>query len=299
MTARPPARQLAAALEPVIGSVYFAPECHQAYESLGFAASAAKAGEVALPDRPAYFTSRGSCLGQVPGEVVAAAFGVFNPAVVVPAVTEGWTRTDAATISRVRVEAVAACLQRVLGPADVEVSRVTELLQRAAEPLAVAARPLYAGLRALGPMGEPWADLHWSGDLLREYRGDSHNASWAAAGLSAAEIGLLTEGFLGLPLRSYVRTRGWSDEQLAEAVDRLRSQGWVDDDGLTESGRSLREGIERDTDRQVQPALDVLGDDLHELLAVLRPWGHAVRDAGAYLSAGPTDLAKAGQDRAR
>ena len=37
-----------------------------------------------MPDGIAYFTSRGSALGQVPGEVVAATFGVFNPDVVVP-----------------------------------------------------------------------------------------------------------------------------------------------------------------------------------------------------------------------
>ena len=44
-------------------------------------------------------SSRGSALGQVPGELVAAAFAVFNPAVVVPAVAHGWALTDAATIA--------------------------------------------------------------------------------------------------------------------------------------------------------------------------------------------------------
>ena len=58
-------RSLAAALEPVIGQVYFAPECHAAYARLGFSPSPGHAGPVALPDGPAYFTSRGSLLGQV------------------------------------------------------------------------------------------------------------------------------------------------------------------------------------------------------------------------------------------
>ncbi|SBS74079.1 hypothetical protein MHPYR_190018 [uncultured Mycobacterium sp.] len=98
------ARDLAAALEPFAGQVYFAPECHEKYVSLGFAASPAKIGAVALPDGPAYFRSRGSVMGQVPGEVVSAAFGVFNPAVVLPAVAYGWTLTDAATIERARTD---------------------------------------------------------------------------------------------------------------------------------------------------------------------------------------------------
>ena len=74
------ARALAAAIEPVAGQVYFSPECHQAYEALGFSPSPSNTfNGVHLPDGPAYFTSRGSVMGQVPGEVVAAAFAVFNP----------------------------------------------------------------------------------------------------------------------------------------------------------------------------------------------------------------------------
>jgi hypothetical protein len=290
-----PARRLAGALEPVIGSVYFAPECHRAYEGLGFDPSTRRAGQVELPDGPAYFTSRGSCLGQVPGQVVTAAFGVFSPAAVVPSVTRGWQLTDPATIAQVRIDAVAAQLERILGPADDEVQRVTGLLERATEPLALAGRPLYAGLRALGPGDGAWARLHRAGDLLREFRGDSHNASWISAGLSAPEIGLLTEGFWSLPARSYVRTRAWTDAELDEATERLRCLGWLEGDSLTDAGRAGREGIEADTDRQLQPAIDALGDDLDGLVAVLLGWGGAVRAAGGYLSAGPHDLARAGR----
>lgn len=288
-----PARHLAGALEPVIGSVYFAPECHRAYEELGFGASPGAAGGVALPDGPAYFTSRGSCLGQVPGEVVTAAFGVFSPAAVVPAVAHGWTLTDAATIARARVEGVAAQLARILGPAGDDVGRVTGLLERAAERLPLAGRALYAGLRALGPHDEPWAHLHWAGDLLREHRGDSHNAAWLTAGLSGPEIGLLSEGYWGLPARSYVRTRAWTGTELDEAEDRLRGLGWYGDEGMTAAGRDAREAIEADTDRQLEPAVAALGEDLEDLLGVLGRWGAEVRRAGGYLSSGPHDLATA------
>ena len=95
-------RSLAAALEPVIGQVFFSPECHGAYARLGFAASPGRAGLVALPDGPAYFTSRGSLLGQVRPGVVAAAFGVFKPELVSAGVLLGWSLTDAATIFTAR-----------------------------------------------------------------------------------------------------------------------------------------------------------------------------------------------------
>ena len=88
------ARRLRNAVEPVAAGVYFAPEALAAYAAPGFAGSrATDAGRVARPELTSYFTSRGACLGQVPGEVVSAAYGVFNPKVVVPAVAAGWQIT--------------------------------------------------------------------------------------------------------------------------------------------------------------------------------------------------------------
>ena len=71
-------------------------------------------------------------------------------------------------------------------------------------------------------------------DLLREYRGDAHTAAWTSAGLDATEIGLLTELYWGLPLRTYVRTRAWSSAALDAAADRLSDAGLVADGALTE-----------------------------------------------------------------
>ena len=122
------ARRLGSVLEPVTGQVYFSPECHANYVALGFDPSGGDANGVALPDGPAYFTSRGSVMGQVPGEVVAAAFGVFNPEVVVPFVQLGWTRTDAATICAARDDGAIAQLRRILGDEPDGLARVNELL---------------------------------------------------------------------------------------------------------------------------------------------------------------------------
>ena len=119
-----------------MGQVYFSPECHARYAALGFNASpGTTAGGVALPDGPAYFTSRGSALGQAPGELVAAAFGVFNPEAVVPSVTFGWSLTDAATIADERLAGAVEQLERILGPAPDGIDRANELLGRAVAPL--------------------------------------------------------------------------------------------------------------------------------------------------------------------
>ncbi len=291
------ARAVAGAVEPFAGQVYFSPECHEAYAALGFSPSPKTADGVAMPDGIAYFCSRGSVMGQVPGEVVAAAFGVFNPAVVVPAVAHGWTITDAATICTARTEGAVGQLRRTLGDEPAGLERATALLQRAAEPLRPEGRPLFAGLASLGLPGEPMADAWRLADLLREHRGDAHTASWTSAGFDATEIGLLTELWWGLPMRSYVRTRAWSADDLDAAESRLVERGLVADGALTATGRAAREEVERTTDRQCRPMVEALGDDLDELVGLLRSWGGAVRDAGGYPGSGPHDLARIGDQQ--
>jgi hypothetical protein len=287
------ARALAGALEPVTGQVYFSPECHAGYAALGFGPSPGLMGEVALPDGPAYFCSRGSVMGQVPGELVAAAFGVFNPAVVVPAVTHGWTLTDAATVEEARTAGAVGQLRRILGDDPVDLVRGTELLRRAIAGLRPEGRPLYAGLLSLGLPGDPVGAMWRLGDLLREYRGDAHIAAWTSAGFDATEIGLLTELYWGLPMRTYIRTRAWSDADLDAAEERLLARGLVDAGALTDEGRLQREAVEVATDRACQPVVDNLGDDLDELVGILRAWSSAVQGAGGYPGSGPHDLAKA------
>jgi hypothetical protein len=287
------ARQLASVLEPVTGQVYFSPECHANYEALGFAPSQGQFNGVAAPDGPAYFTSRGSVLGQVPGTVVAATFGVFNPDAVVPAVTHGWTKTDAATICQARTDGAIAQLVRVLGEEPDGVERANELLTRAVEPLRPEGRSLFAGQAAL-PLPDTVLGQVWRrGDMLREFRGDSHIAAWISAGLDATEIGLLSELYWGLRLRTYSRTRAWTEEQFDAATERLESRGLIADGAFTEAGRALRESIEDHTDRQMKPALDALGDDAAELFEILAPWGEAIREAKGYPASGPHDLASA------
>src|ERR1700677_2253090 len=89
-------------------------------------------------------------------------------------------------------------------------------------------------------MGDMWR----LADQLREYRGDAHTAAWTSAGLDATEVGLLTELYWGLPMRSYIRTRAWTDEQLAAAEDRLAERGFLVDGAFTPEGRALREAVE-------------------------------------------------------
>ena len=294
MTTTHISRVLAAALEPVTGQVYFAPECHHNYEALGFSPSRGEFNGVMAPDGPAYFTSRGSVMGQVPGEVVAATFAVFKPEVVISSVDHGWTLTDARTICAARDHGAIGQLHRVLGESPHGAARARALLLHATDALRPEGRALYAGLRSLEMPGSLVGDVWRLGDMLREYRGDSHTAAWISGGFTACEIGLLSELFWGMTIKTYSRSRGWSEADYEQAIERLATDGYITREGaLTTQGRASREHVEKLTDVQMECVVRALGSQIDELITILKPWGAAIRAAKGYPAAGPHDLADA------
>lgn len=278
------ARRLARAIEPIAGQAQFSPECHDNYARLGFGRSPGFIGSTALPDRSAYFTARGSVLGQVPGTVVAAAFAVFNPAVVVPLVEEGWRLVDAASMWAAREAGAVAQLQRIIGPEPAGAGELADRLLAAAEPLPLSGRALFAGQLALPIPDEPVARLWRATDLLREARGDAHIIAWTSEGLSPIEVGLLGDLYWGLAPRAHTGGRGWSEQQLSEAEERLRSNGLLAGDVLTDHGFGLRERIEASTDDLMRPAIQQLGDQLDSIADRLEPWSASIVAVGGYLS---------------
>lgn len=291
------ARALGAALEPFVGQVYFSPECHDNFVELGFQPSPGLMNGVTMPEMVSYFTSRGSLMGQVPGEVVAAAFAVFNPLVVIPAVTTGWSLTDAPTIHDARRRGAISQLERILGAKPGGIAEARAALERAVSVLRPEGRALFAGTLAQ-PIPDTDLGAAWHfGDMLREYRGDSHTAAWISAGVDATEIGLLTELYWGLPLKSYSRTRGWNEDDYAAALERLESRGLVRDGAFTDAGRELRESIESRTDDQMRDAITAMSNDFDRVIAQLSTWSAAVRAMKGYPESGPHELAEAASKR--
>jgi hypothetical protein len=277
------ARRIWAVVEPLAANVYFAPEVHEAYQAIGFEGSSRSGGGVQYPDMVAYFTSRGACLGDgVSGHLVASAFGVFTRPMVVAAVAEGWRRTDARTVLAAREAGATASLRRILGDEPADLAWATGVLARMAEAAPGEGRALFSGLVSLGYPDDPVGALWRAADLVREHRGDSHIAAWIGADLDALEVGLLTDLWRGAPLRSWVRSRGWTDDELEAGCERLRSRGLLAGDELTDAGRRLREDVEVATDRMERRLVDALGDDADRLLDLLDGWADAVVAARGY-----------------
>ncbi|MGY0006372.1 SCO6745 family protein [Micromonospora sp. I033] len=261
--------------EPLHGMIYFVPEAHERYAALG------------LPEPAGYFASRAAALGPVGPGPVAATFFNFNPALVARVLPAAWERATPAAVLAARLEAADAALTRALGDTvhGPEMVEAAGLARRAAEAATAhpEGRPLFAAHAALPWPERPHLVLWQAQTLLREFRGDGHVAALVLAGLTGVEALVLHAASGEVPVRFLRRTRGWSGEQWADAVERLRGRGLVEGDEpvLTESGRAQRAWIEAATDRLATPAYAALGADGCARLAELtRPMSRAVVDAG-------------------
>ena len=276
------ARRVWDVVEPIAANAYFAPEVHGALESLGFGGGNVGPNGIHYPDGPAYFTSRGGCLGQVSGHVIAAAFGVFKRDMVVMVTDIGWKIAGVDDVLAARERGAVASLERMLGAEPDDLGWATDVLKRMADAGPGEGRHLYSGLLSLGYPDSPMGAFWRAADLVREHRGDSHIAAWINLDLDACEIGLLTDPWRGQPLRSWVRSRGWTEEELDAACDRLRSRGFLAGDELTDAGRQLRDDIEDATDVQEARMVAALGDDADRFFTLLDGWCDTVVAAKGY-----------------
>lgn len=277
-----PARKIWDVLEPIAANVYFAPEVHGALEELGFGGGTEGPGGIHYPDGVAYMASRGGCLGQVSGHVIASAFGVFKRSMVVMATDAAWEVATVGDVLAARERGAVASLERLLGPEPDGLAWATGVLRRMAVAGPLEGRHLAAGLTSLGYPGTIMGDFWRAGDIVREHRGDSHIAAWIGADLDACEIGLLTDPWRGQPLKSWVRSRGWTEEELEAGCERLRSRGLLDGDAVTPAGMELRETIESATDAQESRIVAALGEDADRFFALMDTWADTVVAGNGY-----------------
>jgi hypothetical protein len=230
-----------------------------------------------------YFAGRAAPLGLAPAEVVHAVFYNFADGEVARHIPWVWGKTTPQEAIAVRERGSAAALRQMIGElADSPtLVRVADLATRAAVSAPTEGRALYAGLRALDVPEEPVARLWHAATMLREHRGDGHNAALVAHGIGGTEAHVLLALSLGMKAEEFGRVHHLPKEQLAAVVDGLRGRGLVDAaGGFTDAGRETRERIETLTDELAAPAYDVLtADELDELVTGLEPVAAAVQAA--------------------
>ncbi len=268
--------------EPLHAVTYFAPESFEAWAGAGLRGF-----------WRGYFATRAAPLGAVGPEPVEATFFNFAPDMVARALPAVWDLVSPAEALRARSEGAVAALRRILGSGAV-VDEASELVRGAAAGCDVAGRALFAANLALPWPDEPLAAL-WHGlTLLREHRGDGHNAALVAAGLDGLDAHVLAAaveaGGAGRSIRQ--EARGWTDGEWDASVARLLRRGTVTFDGrVTDAGRALHEEIESRTDRAGMRPWEHLGPQRTlALAALLRPWAEAVVASGVVRFPNPMGL---------
>lgn len=238
-----------------------------------------------------YFAARAAPLGAVGPSVVVSTFFNFHPSMVSRAIPDAWAFAPPATVLRARREGAAAALRRVLPSVDAVAATLLPIADRVVEAADGSGRVLFEANRALGPCTDPVEALWQACTSLREHRGDGHVAALVANGLDGCEALVTMAAAADIPAELFRASRGWSVDEWESARLRLERRGLLDGDGLSPSGRALRETVEATTDRlAAAPLATVSGDDYLMLADGLERVARAVTDRGVIPFPNPVGL---------
>lgn len=219
---------------------YFVRECRQAYKDLGI-------GDVWAR----YFAGRASPLGRVGAGTVVATFYNFSLAMVEAAVPAVWDRAEPPVVLASRFLGMDAALRRLI-PGHLD-NRAMEELAETATRAARSGRPegkaLYAANLDVPDPASPHLALFHAATLVREHKGDAHNALLMTHGISGCQAHVLMAAIGHMSREQIQSFRGWTDDEWTAEEDDLKGRGVLDPNGeITPVGRALRFEIELRTE---------------------------------------------------
>ena len=256
------ARRMWHQLEPVHAVFWYAPEMFEEAAGLGYDVQTRW---------PSYFAWRLAPLGAVGPQQAASVCYSFSPRMVAAHVPAAWSVASPPQLLAARERAVDQMYRALLGDLieSPGLAEAAELAREAAVAAGTAGRPLAAANADLPWPGEPHLVLWHAINVLREQRGDGHNAALQVAGLDPCEA-LVSFAAIGAAPEEVFASRGWSAAEWAAARDRLVARGWIDAAGkATERGRDGRDEIEWRTDRLADAPWQALGPGRAQRLAEL------------------------------
>jgi hypothetical protein len=111
--------------------------------------------------------------------------------------------------------------------------------------------------RANDPLLSGWQAVN----CIREWRGDTHWAIVASAGLTGIEASILHNAWLGYEDGWLPTSRGSSPDEIRVGWELLADRGLVQNGAVTPEGIELRQHIEDETDRQTTLPWRLLGEE--------------------------------------
>jgi hypothetical protein len=237
-----------------------------------------------------YFAFRLAPLGAVDATVGTAVCYNFSRRRVGRALPDAWTYASAAQALTGRRAAAGAALRR-LAPSS-EWRTAADLLWEASQAADVHGRPLAAANQQLARPDDDLEAVWLATTVLREHRGDGHNAVLLARGIGPVKAHLLKSSS-GESDGEVLRTgRGFTEDEWAAGVADARQRGWLDGDGrLTAAGQAEHDEVERLTDELADGPWRALGADATEqAYAALLPLAGAVHRAGIIPTPSPVGM---------
>ncbi len=228
-------------LEAFHDTTYFVKECRTAYKDLGISDVWTR-----------YFAGRAAPMGRVGAGAVIASFYNFSPTMVKAAVPPVWETVDPTTVVKARFTGIEAALGRLIpqhmnSDALAEAAELAMSVARTGRP---EGKPIYAANLDLEVPSQPVLKLFLAATLLREHKGDAHNAVLLVNQISGCQAHVLMAA-IGHGKKEQIQSfRGWTDQEWDAAADDLSIRGVIDEKGrLTTAGRALRIHIEEATEK--------------------------------------------------
>lgn len=246
------ARRNSRSVQTTIGWIFWDPGAVSRYEALG------------LPGPLGYVAARAAPLAPAGADAVIAAFGSISPAAIritfelAQDFHRFWDARNEAVIEGLRRHAPGICdpLER-FGPP----------LWDVVDRLPLVGRVFFASHLHMSRPEDPLLSGWHAVNCLREWRGDTHWALVAAAGLSGIEASILHNAWLGYERDWLPRSRGSTEEEIAAAWTVLERKGLARAGAVTDDGLALRQHVEDETDLLTGSAWELLGTSASDRFA--------------------------------
>ncbi len=239
----------ARSVQTTVGWIFWDPGAVARYEALG------------LPGPLGYIAARCAPLAPAGPDAVIGAFGSISPLGIRMAFELVAQTTSFDDVWHARDEAVLEGLAEHAPAIQEPLARLGPLLWPVVEQLPTVGRVFYAAhLRVPRPTDPVLSGWH-AVNCLREWRGDTHWALVAAAGLTGVEASILHNAWLGYERDWLATSRGTDPADLAAGWRSLEARGLVAGGEVTPEGVALRQRIEDDTDRLTTLPWQLLGPD--------------------------------------
>ena len=256
-------RRAALASHRLIGWIYWDPRAIENYRSLG------------VPDVWGYyFATRGASLGDAGSDVVTAAFGSINPALIEASLETCRAHTTFEQAAAARDEAVVPGLREIAPELCDGLPDLAAPLWDVADELPLMGRVFFASLRQLPRPDDELLSAWLAVNCIREWRGDTHWAIHVAEDLDGTVAGLLDAAWRGHDDTWLPRSRGADDDAVTQALAELERRGLARDGRVTAEGVAYRQELEDRLDRICSVAWRLLGEErTTQFLDLVEPVG--------------------------